>query len=326
VGKADDQRKAMRFEWPEHIPVEVSILPATWRRHGAALVELARRYPAIFGPETYIPDDPASAGQDDPYYRKGTFADEWGCVWENIKDGLIGMVKVHPVPTRQDVHALRPPEKAAPGFPHGFMFLRLADLRGFEEVMIDFAEEAPELKMLIDVVLEHNLRKLEATLPHQPPASLMVFGDDLGTQKALPISPRLWRKYLKPCYQAIYGRCHQAGHDVFMHTDGCIHEIIPDLIDCGVNMLNPQVRANGLENLARACKGKVCVSLDLDRQLFPFADARQIRNHIHECVEALYLPEGGLWLQAECEPDVPLETIDAICRTLMEVRDYRQAE
>jgi hypothetical protein len=313
----------MRFEKPRHIPVEVSLLPATWRRHGAALAELVGRYPAIFGDKPAIPPDFARAGQDDPYYRKGTFTDEWGCVWENIADGLSGMVTVHPAPTRQDVHALRPPPAATPGFPHGFMFLRLADLRGFEEIMVDFIERPPELQMLIDLVLMHNLRKLEATLPLLPPGHLIVFGDDLGTQKALPISPALWRKYLTPCYRAIYGRCRQAGHDVYMHTDGCIHEIIPDLIECGVNVLNPQVRANGLDNLVRTCKGKVCVNLDLDRQLFPFADAGQIRDHVYECVGALFLPQGGLWLQAECEPDVPLETIDAICQALTEARNYR---
>jgi hypothetical protein len=70
----------------------------------------------------------------------------------------------------------------------------------------------------------------------------------------------------------------------------------------------------------RTCKGRVCIDLDLDRQLFPLATIGQIESHIRQCVEALYLPEGGLWLLAECAPDVPLKTIDAICRVLNDIR------
>ena len=322
MGKRQDQFKAMRFEHPGRIPVEVSLLPGTWRRHGQAMMEVMRRYPAVFE-GVAVPADPARAGEENPMYSPGKHVDEWGCVWENIAAGLTSMVTGHPAPSRQDVRNLKPPEQVAPGFPHGFMFLRLADLRGFEEIMVDFAEQPPELQMLIDIVLAHNLRTLDLTLPLLEPGGLIRFGDDLGTQKALPISPALWRKYLKPCYHAIYSRCHQAGHDVYMHTDGCIYEIIPDLIDCGVNVLNPQIRANGLDNLVATCKGKVCIDLDLDRQLFPRATVGQIESHIRQCVEALYLPEGGLWLLAECAPDLPLETIDGICRILNDIGAYR---
>jgi len=107
-----------------------------------------------------------------------------------------------------------------------------------------------------------------------------------------------------------------------MHTDGCIYEIIPDLIDCGVNIINPQIRANGLDNLVRVCKGKVCVALDLDRQLFPFASPTEIDDHVREAVQKLGSPEGGLWLVAEIGADVPLENIEAICAALEKYRVY----
>ena len=84
---------------------------------------------------------------------------------------------------------------------------------------------------------------------------------------------------------------------IYMHTDGCIYDIIPDLNDCGVNIINPQFRANGLENLKRVTRGegrnKMAVNLDLDRQLFPFAKPSQIEDHIMQCVEELYLPSGA---------------------------------
>jgi uroporphyrinogen-III decarboxylase len=121
---------------------------------------------------------------------------------------------------------------------------------------------------------------------------------------------------------AIYRPFVGAGHDVYMHTDGHIIEIIPDLIDCGVRIINPQVRANGLDNLARVCKGKVCVALDLDRQLFPFCTPADIDAHVREAVETLGAPEGGLLLSAEIAPDVPLENVEAICAALQRYRTY----
>ena len=187
--------------------------------------------------------------------------------------------------------------------------------------MVDFAEEPPELQLLIDTVFQHNLKEVDELLKrHQGP--MIYFGDDLGMQHALPISPATWRKYLKPCFKAIYGRCHEKGLYVYMHTDGHIWEVIPDLIDCGVNVVNPQIRANGLANLARVCKGKVCVDLDLDRQLFPFCRPEEIDGHVREAVEALGSPEGGLALKAEIGPDVPLETIEALCVALEKYRNY----
>jgi len=252
----------------------------------------------------------------------GNHVDVWGCVWSNIQEGMEAIVTRHPVPTRQDVHRLKVPQEDA-GFPHGFMYLRLADLRGFEELMLDFAEEPPELQMLIDVVLSYNLQQAKIRLEVlQEKGQLVYFGDDLGNQTALPISPKKWRKYLKPCYEQIYRPFHDAGQYIYMHTDGHILEIIPDLIDVGVNIVNPQSRANGLENLARVCKGKVCVDIDLDRQLFPFATPLEIDNHVQQAVEELGSPQGGLWLKAEIGFDVPLENIEAICKALNQYRFY----
>ena len=124
-------------------------------------------------------------------------------------------------------------------------------------------------------------------------------------------------------YKAIYDVVHEAGKKVYMHTDGCIWQVIPDMKEAGVDILNPQIRANGLQHLVDTCKGKICIDLDLDRQLFPFATPKQIEAHIEECVRAMYMPEGGLMLAAECAADVPLENIEAICCTLERMQHFK---
>jgi len=314
----DDQLKALKFESPQYIPVRVSLLPATWMKYGDRLGELVEKHPSLF------PDKGKKCGVYDEVtgkYVEGEAVDEWGCVWNNVEEGMCGLVTGHPIARREDIRSLQPPTEVIDSHPHGFMFLRIFDLRGFEEAMIDFAEEPPELQTLIDMVCDYNMKCLEKRLPlHEGP--IINFGDDNGMQNALPISPAKWRKYFKPAYAKIFGRCRREGLFVYMHTDGCIHEIIGDFIECGVNVINPQIRANGLDNLVRVAKGKVCIDLDLDRQMFPFCRPEEIDPHVRECIEALGSPEGGLWLLAECAPDVPLDTIDAICNALEKYRGY----
>ncbi len=318
MGLHDDRIKAINFDYPEQIPVSVSFLPAAWMKYREALDEIVERHPALFGPKQHDRDYDAVGGT----YVEGEHIDAWGCVWSNLQTGMEAIVTGHPVPTREAVHTLKAPEKNI-GFPHGFMFLRLTDLRGFEEMMVDFAEEPPELQMLIDTVLQYNLRQAELRLGGLPESGeIIYFGDDLGMQTSLPISPKKWRKYLKPCYQQIYRPFVEAGHYVYMHTDGHILEIIPDLIDAGVKVINPQIRANGLDELVRVCKGKVCVDLDLDRQFFPFATPAELDHHVREAVEKLGSRQGGLWLKAELNYEVPLENIEAVCKALETYRSY----
>jgi hypothetical protein len=224
------------------------------------------------------------------------------------------------------VDELAIPEKDI-GMEHGFMFLRLTYLRGYEECMIDFAEERPEFFKLIEKVILYNERQIAICLANMKPSDAIVhFGDDLGMQIGLPTGPHKWRKILKPCYERLYKPCKEAGKLIFMHTDGCIYEIIADLKDCGVDIINPQFRANGLDYLIKTTRGegrnRLAVHLDLDRQLLPFATPSQLEDHIMECVEALALPEGGLSLSAEISEDVPLINIAAILNALEKARVY----
>ncbi len=318
MGLEEDRIKALRFEHPDYIPIGVGILPAAWMKYRGELDAILGNHPTISAQMRDPNRDYDAVGG---HYVAGNHTDAWGCVWSNLRTGMDAMVKAHPVPTREAIRTLRAPEEDT-GFPHGFMFLRLTDLRGFSEAMMDFAEEPPELQMLIDIVLEYNLRQAAIDVAALESPGIVFFGDDLGMQHALPIHPEQWRKYLKPCFKQIYAPFKAAGHYVYMHTDGHIVEIIPDLVDCGVDVLNPQIGANGLDNLVEACKGKVCVDLDLDRQMFPFWGPADIDAHIEEAVRKLGAPEGGLWLKAEIGDDVPLENIKAICAALEKYRGY----
>jgi uroporphyrinogen decarboxylase len=317
ISKEENCFRAVEYREPEWIPIGVSLMPATWSKYREALEEIVVRHPQIFGAYEKGSQDFDDFGG---LYEEGTYTDEWGCRWENIAGGLDSLCVGHPLEDWSALEDYTPPKPDAEGLPHGFMYMKLYYLRGFENFMIDLLDEPPQLQQLIDMVLDYNVAVVQKMVAKEQ--RIYHFGDDLGMQDRLAMGPELWRRYMKPCFAKIYAPCRETGAHVYMHTDGHVLPIIGDLIECGVTVLNPQIRANGLDGLERECKGKVCINLDLDRQLFPFCTPGDIREHVHEAVVRLAMPEGGLMLHAECEPDVPLENIEAVCQALEAHMDY----
>ncbi|MGB9896226.1 MAG: hypothetical protein ACPLN2_10045, partial [Thermoproteota archaeon] len=106
-------------------------------------------------------------------------------------------------------------------------------------------------------------------------------------------------------------------------SDGHIMEVVDDLIEAGVSVINLQDRVNGVENIEKKIKGRVCIDLDVDRQyVVPFGTPEMIREHIKNVVVSLGSKEGGLMLYSEIHADVPLENIDAVCSAMEEYMNY----
>lgn len=314
----NDLLKAALYQYPEQLPISIGMLPALWRKYPTEMREITARFSNIFGNLSESYDYNKYTPKS---YHEGKLFDEWNCEWENITEGMESYVTGHPLPSLENIREYEIPKNREGRIPHGFMFLRITDLMGFENAMIEFALESEELQILIDKIVEYNCYQVEAVIGKA--GKMMFFGDDLGMQRGLPMGPVKWRKYLKPAFAKIYKIVKDTDRLVYMHTDGMIYEIMPDLVDAGVTMINPQFRANGLDNLEYVCKGKIPIMLDLDRQLFPFVRPDQARDHVRECVERLYLPEGGLGLNLELGPDVPLENIEALIEAVDKYRNYK---
>ncbi|HNQ34698.1 MAG TPA: uroporphyrinogen decarboxylase family protein [bacterium] len=331
--------KAVSFERPDWVPAVIDIKLSAWLRHGAALEEIVLAHPVMFS--NYRPGDFRRAVSR-PRFAPGTRRDGWGIVWDNIEAGLGSIPREAEAPLRdwKDLADYRPPSpdldssggrrdwKALAGslaartgrgglacttVPHGFIYMWLYYLRGFTNLMLDLGSEEPRLEKLLELVVAHNLELVEKMVGVG--TEMIYFGDDLGQQKSLAISPAAWRRWLKPAYRRVLRPCRAAGVLVYFHSDGRIVDIIGDLVETGVDILNPQFRANTLEGL-RPFRGRVCLSLDLDRQLFPFAEPARLESHVREAVRVLNRPEGGLLLHAEIAHDVPLANIEALCRAL----------
>jgi hypothetical protein len=336
--------KTMYFDYPEWTICGVGFLPAVWMTHGARLEELVLSHPRVFPYHRKGSIDFDNPPFWDETYELGRHTDCWGSIWKNICRGMAGQVEREPLtdwadfeawktrlpdPVKDDMFGPRtPPEQIARELVdargrgdiasanplwHGHFFMRLYYLRGFENLMLDIATDEPRLRELIRILTDYNTAVVANYL--SAGAEMMCLGEDLGMQTSLPISPEAWRKFVKPSYMETLAPCRRADVPVYLHSDGHILEIIDDLIECGVRVLNPQIRANGLSGLQRLARGKVALNQDLDRQLFPFATPSQIEDHIGEVFEGLYDKKGGLMLLAEIGPEVPLDNLEAICRT-----------
>jgi len=334
---------------PEWIPCQVALTPLIWHTYRERLEDLVIEHPRVFGEYRRGSRDFDDFG----IRRKGNiYGDEWGCVWYFLRDGLQGQVIKHPLEDWRALESYRPPDPLSYGAfpreggpfhlrfedarrqllearrtgrlavgscPHGFLFQRLYYLRGFENLMMDFVREPPELELLIDMVVEYNLKIVRKWL-ELGPLDVIFFGDDLGTQTRLPISPKTFRKYLFPAYSRIFGTVRDEGVHVRLHSDGHNIEVAEDLMEAGVTILNIQDLVNGIENIQKTCKGKVCIDLDVDRQrIIPFGKPKDVKAHIERVVKMLNSPDGGLMLTIEINPPTPLENIEAVCQALEEL-------
>ena len=200
---------------------------------------------------------------------------------------------------------------------------------GFEKFFCEMAAE-PELvhywlEKLTDQYMDDLKRYLAAVGTY---INVIQFGDDLGTQKAPVISPQMYREMIKPYHQRQYRyvREHYPAVKVFLHSCGAIRELIPDLIDAGVDILNPvQISAQGMDPFElKRDFGKDIVfwggGADM-QQSVKASSIGQIKSEVRRLIET-FSPGGGFVFSQvhNILADVPPEKIMAIYDTALEYR------
>ncbi len=97
----------------------------------------------------------------------------------------------------------------------------------------------------------------------------VYFSDDWGCQRGLLMNPEHWRRFYRSSYKRMFERVRSGGAHVWMHLCGNITAILPDLIDIGLNVLNPvQPQAMDVRQLSREFGGKVCLGVWMFRALW----------------------------------------------------------
>ena len=172
-------------------------------------------------------------------------------------------------------------------------FTIMTFLRGFVETLEDMYFDMENIEKLAGVVFGFE----EAVIKQIKDNGFdgVAFFDDWGTQTNLIISPKLWREFFKPLYKRQFDLCHKYELDVYFHCCGYIYEIIPDLIEIGVDMLNlSQPNIFDLEKLGKDFRGKVCFVCPISYQTTSLAGSKEdIYEDAKNLIDNLSSQDGG---------------------------------
>jgi len=203
-------------------------------------------------------------------------------------------------------------------------------LRGWDVFMMDLAGDPAFAGALLDRLVDANIQRLEQILPAvEGYVQVIQVGDDLGMQDGPQLSPRLYRKVVKPRHQRLYQyiKEHSSAY-LFLHTCGSVYPFIPDFIEMGVDILNPvQVSARnmGSKRLKQEF-GKDIVfwggGCDT-QQVLPFGTPAEVREEVRRRIGDL-APGGGFVFNQvhNIQVGVPPENIVAMYDAVREFGAY----
>jgi len=289
------------------------------------------------------PDRPGRLSDFETLMRENEWADEWGIVWRHSVDGVGANPVGHPIQDwsqLDDYLANQMPNPHAPGriaaalpalaklasrrycvgVVHNILFERLFALRGMENTLADFHTNELEVRRLCDALTEYVIGLIQEW--GKTDISAMFLTDDWGSQDALMISPKMWRRFFKEYYRRIFAEVHRWGKDVMFHSCGSIASIISDLIEVGVDILDPmQPGPLNLAEVARQFGGKVAFSGGIDDQRLEDYSPQEVKDMVRRTIDTLGRPYGNSYILAAANailPSVPLENLQAMVQACHE--------
>ena len=340
-------KRAVRRQGAARCPVRIKRLSTdVIVRHGDALADLFCEHPddaVFFAPYDicigYQPPERADrVNPVDVLMREAQWTDEWGTVWAHARGGVGATPADHPIKdwSQLDAYlAAQVPDPRAPGrldaalpvlrahgptkycvaMIHLALFERLHCLRGMQNTFVDFCAHEQEVRRLLDVLAEYLLELIRAW--GELGADAVFLTDDWGTQTSLMVSPAMWRSYFKAHYRRVFDEAHRFGMDVIFHSCGNVTAIVPDLIDVGVDVLDPiQPGAMDVSEVARRFGGKVsfCGAVDV-QHLLVSGSPQEIKDSVRRIIGTLGRPFGAGLIVAPANvitPEVPLENLRAL--------------
>jgi uroporphyrinogen decarboxylase len=200
-------------------------------------------------------------------------------------------------------------------------------VRGMENLLVDMASDESLACALLDKMLELKLAFWEMALPALADVIDVVSeADDYGTQVSQLISPRMFRRLIKPRLKTLFTRIKELAPNakLFFHSCGNVRPLLPDFIEMGVDILNPvHVRATGMEPAAlKHDFGRDIVFWGggVDTQgVLPNGTPQEVKDDVRRNVDAL-APGGGFVFNTvhNIQADVPPENIVAMWEALRE--------
>ncbi len=349
---------ALNHETPDRCPMQVSFTPEFADRLRDDLNIKGRKiHNPHGGGNTYeleraVDQDLilTSVGWANSYYQEGdTYTDEWGIRWRSqaystpFGDGRYTEMASHPLADERAIPTYRPPDPTRPelydealrtirdfkdeywivGVTVTTIFETAWALRGYEQMLIDFAADPDLAETILNIPYQYHLAAARRLV--EMGVDMIWTGDDVGMQTGMLISPRTWRKFLKPKMAHFIAELKSLNPQVRVayHSDGNILAIIPDLIEIGLDVLNPiQPRCMDPEQLKRTYGDRLCFWGSIDEQhTLPFGTPQEVRDEVALRLKTIG-KNGGLILSPthHVQLDTPLDNFWAMVNAIRETR------
>jgi len=260
-------------------------------------------------------------------FPDNTYIDEFGTKWR-IHEYVDFIPIHHPIQSYEDLDDFIFPDPDAswrfdifyetvekygdeffiPGGIGFTLFERAWVLRGFENFLMDFYRNPDFVEKLLDKITEYNVKLAQNIV--KTGIDMFYIGDDYGTQQGLIMPPAIWRKFFKPRLEKIFKVAKNRGLPVALHSDGNIYSIIKDLIEIGLDVLNPCMpHALDLHCLHREFGDRLVLWGTLDTQYtLPFGTQDDVAKEVEQRIQK-HGKNGGLILAPvhTVLPEVPIE-------------------
>ena len=182
-------------------------------------------------------------------------------------------------------------------------FYLYSRMRGMERALTDLLERPAIAEAALARIHAIHERLFERILAEAGDLIDLVYvAEDLGTQESLLMSPTLFRRFLRPTLRRMIDLAHRHGVHVFHHDDGAIRPLVPDLLDIGIDVLNPiQWRCRGMDRagLARDFGSRLVFHGGVDnQQTLPFGSPADVRREVQENLELFSACRG--YIVAPC--------------------------
>ncbi len=311
------------------VPRHLWTLPWAETHYPKEMAQLRRDFPddIVIVPSTHMryTNPPKTSGN---WYANGRYIDEWNCEFENIHAGIIGEVK-HPVVKAGDdewlsASGIHIPDELltldktlvnayCAGTDRFVLagelarpFERMQFIRGTEELFVDFALKNPAMYDFLEKT--HSFFKKLLIQWAETDVDGLFFMDDWGSQKSLLMDPALWVRIFKPMYRDYVDIAHSHGKKIFFHSDGNTLDIIPHLIDIGIDAANLQIFCIGTDKLAEF-KGKITFWGEIDRQdILSHGTKQDVQTAVQKVRETVW-QSGGAIAQCEFGPGAKPENV-----------------
>lgn len=198
-------------------------------------------------------------------------------------------------------------------------------MRGMEQLLVDMLQQPEIAANLFD-----HLTKIRCALVTQLVClgvDVLILGDDIAQQHGMLISPAMWRRWLKPRLAQVIRAARQARPDIliFYHSDGNLLPVIPDLIEIGVDILNPvQPECMDPALLKQLYGDQLSFWGSIGTQTtMPFGTPQDVKEEVRRRMDTVGW-NGGLLLGPthSLEPDVPWENIMAFFEAVHQYGNY----